>query len=281
MLLIAGGATGYTAASNRQAAQRDAEVLLHRIWLPAHSIPSAQVPAGAGSSLSTPATTIPTPDLVDVHAWWSAPGSMGAVFAFVKAHAPQGGTLSSFGSGSQYGKTTERWIVFSWPAVRDVLFQRQVAVEIVPLSGGFAGVRADAQIMWTLPRPPGERVPSSARVLRVTRSALAGWPPPLALTVTDRAQIRALARMLDRLEIVQDVAIACPALFPAPMVTFTFRAQADGPMLARARMASDGPAGECSPISFSVGGHRRPALLAFPAFLRKAGHLLGVTLGTG
>ena len=67
---------------------------------------------------------------------------------------------------------------------------------------------------------------------------------------------------------------------PAPTVTFTFRAQRDGPSLARASTLATGPRGECPGVTFKVPGRARQGLFAQQAFLRQAQRVLGVPLMT-
>lgn len=279
-LLIAASAAGHTVASNKRAAHSDALALLRRLQLPAGAAQSADEPTGGGAALADPATSLATTALVDVHRWWRTPGSMAAVFAAVKGHPPRGASLSGFGSGSRNGDTTNEWVVFSFPAVRGVLYVRELVVDVAPLPRGGAGVRADAQVEWTVPRPPRERVPPDARLLTVTRGTLPGWSPPLSATVTDAVRVHRFATALDRLQVVQPVVVACPEQFVTPTITFTFYARAGGPALAQASMPATGPDGECSAIEFTVGGRLGRPLLASPSFLGRAGRILGVALGT-
>jgi hypothetical protein len=96
--------------------------------------------------------------------------------------------------------------------------------------------------------------------------------------VRKRRRVEMIARMLDRLQAVQPGVIVCPDIVAAPIVTLTFRAHPGGRPLARASMPADGPDGPCPPVSFSVRGHQQTPLLAYPSFLRKVAHVLGVTL---
>jgi hypothetical protein len=203
---------------------------------------------------------------------------MSQVIAFIEAHPPRGGNVSTTGSETRRGSITEMFIAFSWPSIRGVLWQRQLGLQAVPLGGGLLGVRADAEVEWTLPRPARERVPRGADVLTVTRSTLPGWPPPLSFSITDRSTIDRLAVMLDRLQVVQPVAVACPALFPEPTVSLTFSDASGGSQLALASMPVDGPEGSCAPIVFSVRGQREPPLYAMPSFLHRVSKVLGVSL---
>jgi hypothetical protein len=160
-----------------------------------------------------------------------------------------------------------------------VLGQRWLVVEVVGLADGYAGVRADAQVIWLKSRPASERVPGDARVLTVTR----GYPkhkPSLSFTTTNATKIQELSALLNGLQIVQPGAVNCPAMLVAPTVTFTFRAARNGPPLTQASMPTTGPDGQCPGIALKVRGRARPPLYALPVFLRTAGRMLGVTLLT-
>lgn len=204
---------------------------------------------------------------------------MSSVYAWVLNHRPSGSTRSATGSYAKGGQTLDQAVEFSFPPVPGVLSLRSLVVNVVSLPDGSAAVRVDGAAVWLVPRPKGERVPRAARVLTVTRGAFPGWPPPLSAAFSGHKQVRAVARILDRLQIVQPGGfIACPAILAAPRITFTFRARLGGPPLARASMLANGPEGPCSPISFSVRGRHEPPLLAEPSFLRTAGHILGTAL---
>jgi hypothetical protein len=278
VLVVSVSASGRTTSENKQAAQLDAQLLLGRLELPTGAVQLAREPAGGGSVLRVPGPLVLTTNVVDVGGWWRVPRPVLKTLAFFERHRPPGANGGANGTGGHGAIVTNAFVLFDWPAVPGVLFMRSVQVVMAALPGGSTGVRADADVQWTVPRPASERVPRGAHLLTVTRNTLPGWPPPLSLAVTDRTEVRRVAATLDGLQIVQAQVIACPALFPAPTIAFTFYARAGGPPLARASMPADGPDGPCAPITFSVRGRRETPLLARPAFLRKAGRVLGVTL---
>jgi hypothetical protein len=116
-------------------------------------------------------------------------------------------------------------------------------------------------------------------VLTVTRG-YPGSKPSLAMTITSLVKVRAIATMLDRLHRARPGVVNCPMIRPAPTVTFTFRAQREGPALARASTLATGPDGECPGVTFKLRGRAREGLSAPAAFLRQAQRVLGVTLMT-
>src|SRR5581483_8253962 len=71
-----------------------------------------------------------------------------------------------------------------------------------------------------------------------------------------------------------------PNIPVAPTVTFSFRAQRDGPALAQARTLASGPHGECPGVMFKLPGRAQQDLTAQTAFLRQAQRVLGVALMT-
>jgi hypothetical protein len=153
-------------------------------------------------------------------------------------------------------------------------------IAVVDLPGGRSGVRADAQVQWTIPRPADERIPAGVHELDVTR----GRPhraPAVSVHVTSAADIRRLAAMIDSLETIQPGASACPA-FPenAPVVTFKFRVSRGGPALATATESAYAtePTTPCNPMTFSVRGRARKPLLGGAAVVRAAGRMLGIRL---
>ncbi len=164
-----------------------------------------------------------------------------------------------------------------------MLGQRELSVSIAALPQGRIGILAEADSVWILPRPPGERVPETARVLSVT-SAKLGGPTTLARNVAARPAVTKLAALLDAMPVVQPGAYSCPDLLlkGARKITLVFRAHAAGPQLAKAvyiayggELAND--SGPCNPIDFWVGTHREHPLIG-GRFLSRAQRILGFSL---
>ena len=78
------------------------------------------------------------------------------------------------------------------------------------------------------------------------------------------------------------MAIACPAIKPAPIDTFTFRGAPAPPVLATVGEPAHTPAGAepCSTAALRIRRHREPGLLEGGRLLRQAGAILGVKLTT-
>jgi len=283
----AGAAASPTAAVNALTAQSSAASLLALVRLPSGAVPSAAEPTGDAGTLSHPGSGPPeTPDVVDDSAWWTVAASAQSVMQFATAHPPSGSTSSGGGGGG--GDFFE---TFSWPAITNVLWSREVIIEATPLADGLTGVRVDSQVVWIIPRPPSERIPPGSRRLWVTTSGSASIPgsPSAAfrpLLVSSQAKIGEVVALLNRLPLFQPGVVACPldldirvhlALYPRRGV----------PPLALA----DIDPGGCSPVELTINGQTQPLLdgewfpgsgitpmLSLIALLDRA---LGVTIPTG
>ena len=278
----AGPPVRHTGAANRQAAQHDAATLLSRFRLPPGATPLTAEPAGDGGVLAHPGSgAVATPTVIDRHRWWTTTGQHASVISFIRAHAPRGAKLLASGSSVEGpGLPVGRFLAYQWPPRPAVLRSRQLVIAIVDLPGGRTGIRADAQVQWTIPRPADERIPPGVGELDVTRG-LPHRAPEVSRHVTNPAEIHRLVAMIDRLQTIQPGAWACPA-FPvnAPVVTFTFRSGLGGPPLAVASepaFATE-PTSPCDPMTFSIRGHARKPLLGGAAVVRAAGRMLGVRL---
>jgi hypothetical protein len=266
--------------ANKLAARHDAQALLAKLTLPPGARRTRVAPRGTGSKLADPGVAIPSPDVVDHHAFWIVSAPVPKVLAFVEAHRPGASQLESSGSGGKGGLTTSWFLRFAWPPVPSVLYARSLSVTLVALPDGSTAIRADAGDMWDIPRPASERIPSQASVLDVS-VARPGARPSLSLTVTDRTKVTKIARAIDRLPTVQPIAIACPDIqVDAPTVTFTFRASSRGLALAQASasVSASGPLAPCEPMSFTIAGRTLTPLLGGATVVEQAQVLLGVTL---
>jgi hypothetical protein len=130
-------------------------------------------------------------------------------------------------------------------------------------------------------RLASSRIPAGVHEVQITR-ARHGQAPSLSITLTSPATVQRTIAMIDRLPTVQPGTgvFACPAIpVNPPVVTLTFRASTAGPVLAQASQAVDATAGApCQAMSLSIRGRSEPSLAGGPAFLRRLGRLIGVTL---
>ncbi|HWF55976.1 MAG TPA: hypothetical protein VG223_15165 [Solirubrobacteraceae bacterium] len=258
-LLLAGSAfagpqvgAGHGAAANRARARRDAARSLTLLALPAGATRSATVPAGSDGGLERPGQ-VPSGQLVDVHAFWVLSGTPSGVMAYVRAHPPASGTLDS----TESGNTGSMGEGFGFPPVAGVLSSRQLIVSAVPLAGGMVGVRADGQDIWVTPRPAWDRVPAGVATIMITASV--NGAVSSEKTVTSRADIHAIVRLVNRLALFPKGVFSCPA-GTDESVRLQFRS-ATGATLAS---ALESPTG-CASVTLTVGDHRGPGLSDNPS----------------
>jgi hypothetical protein len=244
---------------NRIAAEADAGKLLSRLVLPAGSNRSATQPVGSSPHLSQPAQVPGTPKLIDRAGWWTVPGSPQAVLEAVAQHPPAGSRVFEESSEIQRGVELSRSIELSWPPVAGVLASRALLLTAAAEPGGTTGLRADAQVVWIVPRPASEQIPARARVLEVDYSG--GGEPARHLTVLRHRAVRRIAVLIDGLPIVQpSYPHSCPAEQGDPRtVTVTFTAAPGGRALAEA-VTAEPPGNGCGSMGLEVYGKPRPAL---------------------
>jgi hypothetical protein len=271
-----------TRTGNERAARQDVAKLLQRLRLPTGATSSPTEPSGDGGHLKPMPSLDVTPARVDAHAWWLVPAGTDSVLAYLKSNPPAGSKLD--GSGGLYigRKPIDQSLDFGWPAVRGVLGERELSVTVMSLGDGRTGVLAQAQSDWIVPRPRSERIPATAHAVDLSSAVLNG-PTTVTLTVTSAADVRSLVSLLNALPIVQPGLYSCPGLIEngARVITFSFRAFAAGPLLARATyvaypdLAYD--SGPCDAIDLTIAGRRQKPLVGGD-FLRRVERLLGVRL---
>jgi hypothetical protein len=160
------GSAHTSARTNRRLARADTAQLLTRLGLPPGAVRSGHEPKGGGQVLAHPGQTQATPNFVDRHAWWTAPGSANALMSYINSHRPAGASLVSSGTG-QLGRAVV-FETFGWPATDGRLSSRWLVLEAVGLPGQRTGLRADAEDVWITPRPASERIPSGSTSLVVS-----------------------------------------------------------------------------------------------------------------
>ena len=271
--------------ANRQAAVSAGDQLLGEVVLPAGATQVPTEPAGDDHQLDRANALSFFAAAVDRHRFWTTTASAGAVVGSIETHVPAGAKAT----GSGYSGTT-MFVSYSLPAVdAPALGPRILSVDAVKLGDGSTGVRVDAIVRYSAPRLPAQRMPAQARVLAIATKPSPYGPspsPPLEspLTITKRSEVRRIAAIVDGLPFVafNGVAISCPAMLPAPIVTFTFRATPEGPVMATVTEAANTPTGAdpCFTAGLTIRGHREPGLLEGGMLLREAGAIAGVKLTT-
>jgi hypothetical protein len=267
--------------ADRRAATAAADALLNGVVLPADARPQASEPSGDAHQLARPFELFFYAAEVDRHAFWSTGAAPAAVIASVGAHLPPGARSTASGFSSGNGSSSV-FASYALPIVHpSVLGPRALVIDAVTLPGGITGVRADAVVRYLAPRLPAQRIPRAARLLEI-RTVFASRVLR-SLTVTRISQVRRIAAVIDGLPFaggLKGIAIPCPFIPAAPIVTFTFRAAATLPALAVVTEPADTPAGAspCTLTTLRIRGHREPPLLEGGVLLHRAGAILGVTL---
>jgi hypothetical protein len=248
-----------TSASNKRAAERDAAQLLRRVVLPSGAVRLTREPRGDGGLLRR-ADSAPAGLLVDRHRFWLVHEPLKQVAAFVAHHPPRGGHLTGKGHSSGRHIPANKSFTFSFRPIPGRISTRQLELTLVALPHRRTGVRADAQDIWMLPRPPTEKVPAAVREIDVRTSKA-------HRRVGSAAKVRRIVRWFDALPIVQPGGrFGCPPdTVRRPPMSLRFLS-AKGVLLARASVPGSFAIGSCAPIEFWIGSHQQKPL---------SGHLYG------
>jgi hypothetical protein len=266
-----------TTASNRRAAVREAKHLLQDVVPPPGAVvQSSGTAIGAHARLVTAALASAV-----AYRTWTVPGDPASVLSFVQSHLPPGSTIVSTGYG---GLPVTHSVTRSWPPVHGILDGRWLDIEVTARSDGGTRLYADGQSQWVIVRPKGEYIPAGVREVDIT-DGRPGRAPFLSRDVTSRATVHKLVTLFNSLEIVQPVAINCPAESVTPIVEIAFRTAGNGAPVALAKVSSSAnlswpasvPGWECFSIAFNVGGRSWPALVG--NVIRPIQRLLRVKLG--
>jgi len=241
--------------------------------------PGWRLDATAPSSLLAGPMSYPaTPDLVDVALVWSADEDAASALSWIAHHPPAGSTVAN-GPDTDWrnGVMLESAFDDTYPSGSDAFESEQVDVAVVPLAGGAAGVRADAQVIWYPTRPAAETVPPGERhvVVAVSAGSTIGAAPAVlsVRTLTDPVAVAELATKVDGMALQVPGARSCPAgLASSPRLTLVFAGAAGVPEV---RVVDD--TGGCGEVTFAVGRTQEPALVDGGLF-HLVDRLLGVSL---
>lgn len=272
----------------RAAALREAEAMLAEASLPPGAQREASEPAGADGALSGIAGPSPlTPLLVRAHAFWVVPTNSRSVFDWALSHKPANANSSgetdnqpppSVSPGIKHHLPSSsppsiEEVFYGWHSQSGPVLERGLAIAVVPSSEGPSYVRGEAYVVPRLPRPAAERIPTAARILRITaREPLRGHGRKASspITLENGAKLREIAHMIDALPRAQPGTYSCP-MDNGSSVTFTFRARAAGPVLALVNAQATG----CGSVSMEIEGRRYPGLREGSKLIRKVEKLLG------
>jgi hypothetical protein len=271
---------------SESAAQADAAFLLAELPLPPGSSESSTEPAEDGSLLAHPPFGPPaTPNAVDEHAWWLVPVAPAEALDYICAHLPAGTTRpESFGRGLSGSNVPDNEIAaFTPPGSPGTL-----AIRAIRLPNGSTALRADAQVVWTTPRPASETIPSGARLVRITvhdRHRRSRDPASGSLALLKRLpwqttslrRIEGIVALLNKLRVVQPGRRFCPLKLGDSSVELTFYASPDAAPLA----VADIEPGGCGSVSLTIGGVSQPRLEGGWSLIGQIGEALGVSTDAG
>ncbi len=250
-----------TEATNRAAARTDASDLLSRLQLPTGSTYSPAEPAGTNPGLYefVPVSPREPRTLVDRGGWWIVPGEPNAVLESIEAHPPAGSRLGLHGSRRANAKSDAevRYAEFKWPSVPGVLGGREIFVVASRQADGSTVLRIDSLVVWIIPHPPSERIPSAAHALEI---ALTRYGKVLrSATETNARAVRRVASLVDGLPVRQPDPLLCDSSSDGRRYKLIFRVSAAGPPLAEATQALPVIPG-CNVMRLNIAGERQMPL---------------------
>jgi hypothetical protein len=197
-----------------------------------------------------PQSVMVSNSMVDVPAFWEAPGDPQTLLSWEQARLT--GKRFTLGDADFGPPSWDR--EFDLPAA-GVLTNRNLIVEVVGAGGGQTAIRLDADVAWQPARPPADMVPNAARVVTISE-LVDEYPhatrPPAPVTSTDPAVTGGLAALVDGLPVspLDNEVVSCP-----PPIGFSlqlaFRARPGGPVLVLVRTDQ-----ECDMVEFTVTGHK-------------------------
>jgi hypothetical protein len=182
-------------------------------------LPLVTLPTGA-----TQVTGPPTPQLTAApesemtkrmavaHTFYTVPGSIDSVLAFVQTHLPAGFTSQGGGSGGSPYTADVLLVGAATPA-----FEQPWLMVSAAQDGGLIGVRVDSQVVWLPVRTAAENIPATVSGATLVNQGTG----PAAKTVTlDATQARTLAAIINALPTASDAEHGCPPITSYATLTF-------------------------------------------------------------
>ncbi len=181
-------------AEHTSAAEALAQELLGELLLPQGAVQVASEPG-----LGTPAPSPVSPELVDKGGYWQVPGEPEVVAAWIEAHVPAGARLSGYGDSTGLG--VMRWFAgFRFPVNEpDVISSEELAFEAIAAEGGGTALRADGEVIWTLPRAASEHIPDGIAAISVRAAASQPAPVSVSQTITEAASVQEVIALIEGL----------------------------------------------------------------------------------
>ncbi len=253
-------------AQARRLAVGDARRRLAAASLPPDSSRVAGLPKSLGLDYS--GREPEQPNLVTRHALYVTSVDEAEALAWFRSHPPAGVAETRGHSEGEY--------IFTFPNLESRVTDRWLTLTTAPRPGGGTAMRVEAQGYWVTPHPSGETIPRSARVVALGLN-VKGLRKATAV-VTDRAEVAAFARLIDRMSAVQPGAFGCEeaGAYP-PKLVFTFSVTRAGAPVATA--GQELPPGCGRLFHLTIGGAKAPSLAGSGALDRRALKRLGVKPG--
>ncbi len=195
-------------AAREAAATAEAGRLLAGIESPGGAASSASEPAGDGGRLAIPPASERS-GLVEQHGWWVIPGPPLAALDYIHEHSTELAGVEGWLSFK--GETGAEIARARLPEGTGVIGERWLRFTAVALPGGSTGVRADAQVLWLLPR---NRIPGGTRLLRIdVRRLRPGHPRPVVFNLRSLSRIARIVSRLNSLPVARPSLLlrSCPA----------------------------------------------------------------------
>lgn len=245
-------------------AQAGAAAMLAGLPLPPGSTESPIDPPEAGPLLARPAYGPPaTPNAVNTHGWWVVPVTPAEALGYICAHLPPGTRRTESGGGREGAGVPENLVSgFAWPGSPGV-----VVVWAARLPNGSTALRADAEVVWVVPRAASERLPAGARLLVIsvhrTGQRLVGVKSnrlallrKLPSRVSSVARIDKIITLLNELRVRQPGSSRlCPMQLAASVKLGFYASQRSSPLA----VATVNTAG-CGGVSLTIDGRAEPEL---------------------
>ena len=234
--------------------------LLAQVALP----PGSQVATTAPvPGLTAPAVSLISTNLIDVSGWWTMPGTVDGVLAYIKAHPPVGTTAIEADSSGSPNNMAEA-VTFATTPTHDYVDPQLMIT--VSADAGQVAVRADAQATWRPMRSAAETLTAATvTAASAENSGFGGGglsSSPVALT---KPQVRQLADLLNELDTVAPAEHGCPDITTTTTLTFH---TATGPV----EFTLTG----CTDITVTASGAQQPKLQDSAALQNWVNALFGV-----
>lgn len=259
-------AAGTVAADSRLSATLYGRHLIARLRLPAGSRRMHwKYVAGLSPSLGAILT-----DVVDLRALYHVPEPMSALSSYLRAHAPAGMTVSTWGSYSKNGNVLAETVTFSPRHLPAGIFSAMLVTTFKPARDGASLLRADAQVAWFPPRGGAVRIHASDYTSVAVTGSRANGHDRQTKIVTGARQVARLVALYNRLHGAPDVVTSCPAFGPRTIVyVLSFRpAQAGIPAVVLSPS-------NCEDVGVTIGGKPEPDLYPASAVNAAASGALG------